>query len=469
MPTDVLRAAEQALEARDAAQDVARAYLDRAEQAGVLTELVALLRQYDGPAADGMVLDHLLERRSGGAPDSGHHGRLVNLADVQPEVVRWLWPGRIPLGKLTMLDGDPGVLKSTMTLDLAARLSRGTTMPDGAASDLEGPRGTVLLTAEDGLADTIRPRLDAARADVSRVVALKAIPTKDGERLPTVDDVEPLREAIEAVDAALVVVDPLVAYLGADVNSYRDQDVRAALAGLAELADETGVAVLAVRHLNKSGGDNPIHRGGGSIGLIAAARSGLLVARDPEEPDGDRRILAATKANLAPELPALAFRPKVVDGVVAVDWEGETKHAARDLLSTASREERSAREEAADILREELRNGPVPVEELKALAERHGMSFKTFRRAKESVGVVAVREGFGSAGRWSWRIDGQSPCPSKADSELSTYGNGAEGQGVSGDGDSIDGQSPDMSTYGDSEPPEDDLDDSLALELGIQE
>lgn len=423
-----------------------------------LTEADRLLRELVGPdavtAAHRAWTDRIRDSESG-------RGRLVNMADVEPETVRWLWRARIPLGKLTIFDGDPGVLKSTATLDITARLSRAAPMPDGSHSDVDGPRGTVLLTAEDGLADTIRPRLDAAGADAARVVALKAVATEDGERLPTVDDLDALRDAIEAVDAALVVVDPLVAYLGAEVNSYRDQDVRAALAGLAELADELGVAVVAVRHLNKSGGDNPLHRGGGSIGLIAAARSGLLVARDPEEPDGERRILATTKCNLAPEPPALAFRPKVVDGVVAVAWEGETKHAARDLLTTSTSEERTAREEAADYLRQRLRDGPAPVEELRRKADDLGVSWRTMRRAKQKVGAKHDSIGFGADKTWWWRLPGHGAWPPKADSGVAYKANGPEPRGKRGDGRPYAGQPPDVAEIGGPDDLQTDLDAAL--------
>lgn len=392
---------------------------------------------------------------------TGHEANLIRLSEVEPEAVRWLWPARVPFGKLTMLDGDPGVLKSTLALDVAARLSRNECMPDGSRSETDGPLGTVLLTAEDGLADTVRPRLDAAGAIAKRVVVLESLSKEEGDCLPTVRDLPAIEEAIQAVDAGLLVVDPLMAYLGADVNSYRDQDVRAALAGLAGLVDELNVAVLAIRHLNKGGGSNPKYRGGGSIGLIGAARSGMLVADDPEDPEGDRRVLATTKCNLAPEPPALAFRARQVSSTVAIEWEGETGHAAQDLLERPTGEERTALEEAADVLRKELWNGPVAVEELQELADRLGISFKTFRRAKNKIGAEADREGFGKGGRWSWRLDGQAGCPPKENSDLSNYGEGPEAPGASGDEGSIDGQPSGMSTYGDKEAYQRDLNATL--------
>lgn len=224
---------------------------------------------------------------------------ITRLSDVTPSAMRWLWPGRVPFGKVTVLDGDPGLGKSLLSLDLAARTSTARPMPDGAFSDLSDPAGVVILSAEDDLSDTIRPRLEAAGADLSRIVALTAAHDTADTRLPMLSDLDAIRQAIVQVSAKLLIVDPLMAYLPGKVDSHRDQDIRRSLAPLASLAAETGVAVLVIRHLNKTEGKNALYRGGGSIGIIGAARSGLLVAKDPDDPDGERRILVPTKSNLA--------------------------------------------------------------------------------------------------------------------------------------------------------------------------
>ncbi len=330
--------------------------------------------------------------------------RLVQLRDVRPEEVRWVWWGRVPLGKLTILDGDPGLGKSTIALDLAARISRGDPMPGESAGELAGPAGAVLLTAEDGLADTVRPRLDAAGADTERIVALPMVADNRGERLPTIADVEAIEEAVENVDARLVVIDPLAAYLGDGVNAHRDHDVRSALAGLAELADRLAFAVLLIRHLNKTPGGNPLYRGGGSIGLIAAARSGLLVAPDPGDETAYRRILASTKSNLSAPPQSVAFHLERVGETVRVAWDGETAHRAAELLAAADPDERSAREEARVFLREELATGRQLAEDLKRKASRMGIAERTLKRAKRDLGVNAEREGFSTDGMWYWRL-----------------------------------------------------------------
>ncbi|MDP6582331.1 MAG: AAA family ATPase, partial [Vicinamibacterales bacterium] len=226
--------------------------------------------------------------------DIDHPAVGVLLSDVTPERVEWLWLGRIPSGKVTLIDGDPGLGKSALTTDLAARVSTGRPMPDGEPCEAGG---VVILTAEDALADTVRPRLDAAGANSTRIIAVPTVGTGEDEHMPSVPgDLGAIEVAIQRVDARLVIIDPLMAYLGGEVNSHRDQDVRRALAPIAQLAERTGVAVLIIRHLNKDQGGKAIYRGGGSIGISGAARSVLLVAEDPD--DLDRRILVPVKANL---------------------------------------------------------------------------------------------------------------------------------------------------------------------------
>ena len=324
---------------------------------------------------------------------------VVCLADVEPETVEWLWPGRIPRGRLTVIDGDPGLGKSALTVDITARVTRGAAMPD-ATKGLWTARGVVLIGAEDGLADTVRPRLDAAGADVERVVALQAVRGDDGRpRLPTIADTDAIAEAADSVDAALLVIDPLSAFLGRHVDGHRDTDVRQALASLAALAEKTELAVLVVRHLSKSGGANPLYRGGGSIAIIAAARSGLLLARDPD--DEDLRVLATTKCNLAPPQPSLSLRLNPSGGVLKVDWLGISERSASDLL-VVDTEVRSARDDATELLRSELKEGRRPVLELKAAARAAGVSWRTIQRAKKKLGVTTTKLGVDKG--WVWNL-----------------------------------------------------------------
>jgi hypothetical protein len=332
------------------------------------------------------------------------------MAEVEPVEVSWLWPGRIPLGRLTILDGDPGLGKSSVTLDLTARVTRGRAMPDGSIG-LGAPAGVVLLGAEDGLADTVRPRLDAAGADCTRVYALTGVRDGHGRpRLPTVADVHAIRQAADAVGAVLLIVDPLSAYMGRGVDGHRDIDVRTALAELAALAEASGLAVLLIRHLAKSGGQNPLYRGGGSIAIIAAARSGLLLARDPD--DADRLVLATTKGNLAPPQLSLGLRLVTTAGALRVDWTGVSARSAADLLATVDGAERSARDDAEDWLREALAAGPRASRDVQRDARADGVTERTLRRARESLGVIVERRGaVGSGQRWIWHLGEMTTPP----------------------------------------------------------
>lgn len=346
----------------------------------------------------------------------------IFLRDVAAERLRWLSPGRLATGKLTVLDGDPGLGKSTLLCDWAARTSMGQPLPDGEAGQ---PRGVVLLSAEDGLGDTIRPRLEAAGADLSRIIAMLTVPdgTPEG-RFPELPlDVPYIRELIARVDAALLVIDPLMAYLGASVNSWRDQDARRALAPLATMADETDVAVVVLRHLNKAQSANALYRGGGSIGIIGAARCGLLVAADPDDPD--RRILATTKTNLSRPPASLTFTLEPVPGrdVARVVYGGTSGLSASDLLSApqddegrAERDQRhGARQEAETWLLDLLYAGPVASRDVIRKARADGIAERTLERAKAALEVKAERTGgLGETGSWTWSLPRHATTPNGA-------------------------------------------------------
>ena len=164
--------------------------------------------------------------------------RLVSLDTITPENVKWLWPGRVPLGKITILQGDPGLGKSTLALDVASRVSRKLPMPDDSLSDLHEAANVLLLSAEDGVADTIRPRLDALEADQQRI----SIPG-DHRHLLIPTDADLIREAVRTLNAKLLIIDPLTAFLDGTINSWSNQHVRRALMPLAAIADESGVAI----------------------------------------------------------------------------------------------------------------------------------------------------------------------------------------------------------------------------------
>lgn len=203
-----------------------------------------------------------------------------------------------------------------------------------------------------------------------------------------------------------LIVDPLMAYLGAETNAHRDQDIRRALAPLAALLDRTGCAALLIRHLNKAQAVAALYRGGGSIGIIGAARFGLLVAKDPD--DDAARILAPTKCNIGPEPPALRYR---LEGMLGSDaarvvWEAEPVSISAATLLAESGDEatRSERDEAKAWLRDFLSGGARPAGETQREARKAGFTDATLRRAKSALGVVSTKNGFGCEGSWAWSL-----------------------------------------------------------------
>ncbi len=337
----------------------------------------------------------------------------VSAAHVKPEKVKWLWPGRVPFGKLTVLDGDPGLGKSTITLDLGARVTTASPLPDGHRPAV--PMGVLLLSAEDGLADTIVPRLTAAGADLALVRVVDHVTDDQGPRpieLPAdLGRIEArcnsLPDAMQGHLPGLIVVDPLMAFLGGEVNANRDQDVRRVLFRLKLMAEKTGCAVVCVRHLNKTPGASALYRGGGSIGIIGAARTGLLVGVDPD--DEQRRVLAVAKSNLAAKPESLAYRivgDELYDTAKVV-WDGTSGHSAEQLLGRPLGRAAPKREAAEAYLLDALGDGkPRSTDLLRKYAELRGLTWKTVQRAAEALEVDSERRPeSGKRGRgpaWWW-------------------------------------------------------------------
>jgi hypothetical protein len=339
--------------------------------------------------------------------DSTSADGLIHLQAVVTRPVNWVWPGWIPLRKITVVDGDPGLGKSTLLLDLAARVSRMDTMPDGS----RGRYGEVLLMiAEDSLEDTVKPRLLAARANLDRIHSFEFVRDRDGTRPPVLpDDIGRLEELVKAHEVRMVVIDPFVAYLSATLDNSRDQHMRRALHLLGKLAERQECAVILLRHLNKGAQSKAIYRGGGSIGIIAAARAGILVARDPTN---ERcRVLLISKTNLAVIPTGLKYELVTTqDKQVVVAWRGLC-HASADgvLEARGGQEQRTALEEAVQFLMDVLAEGDHEYHALVREAKASGVHERTLRRAKGQLGIRSYRVGNPAKGmKWFWSIQPKS-------------------------------------------------------------
>lgn len=344
----------------------------------------------------------LWEPADGTAHDDSPVG--IFLAEVEPEEVDWLWHGRLARGKLSILEGRPDEGKTTLALDLAARQSTGAPMP--GETTRRAPAGVVVVTAEDALADTIRPRLAAAGADLTRCLAARP------DESPSLDEdgLAWLRRACARVGAALVILDPLVALMPGKVDAHRDQDVRRMLRPLRTLAEECSVAILAVRHLRKAAASSPTDAGGGSVGIGAAARVVMLAAADPQNADG--HVLARVKSNLSAPWPSLSYRLVPTAGTVAIEWGAEVSQTAEDLLAAAyapgDPEERTRVDEAKEALKTVLALGPVPAKDVEKERHRAGISEWSWRRARTALRVRVAKSGFDVG--WMWSLpEGDGP------------------------------------------------------------
>jgi hypothetical protein len=339
---------------------------------------------------------------------SGFGARWTRLDTVLRQSVGWFWPARIPLGKITLFFGDPGIGKSFVTLYLAAQASTGGRWPDGTGN---APRGTtIILNCEDANDDTNCPRLDAMGADTSKIISLDSIRTpgtagKVIERPFALADVNHLADLIRKnPDTNLVIIDPVSGFLnGAD--GHKNSDIRGLLAPLAKLAEEFHVAVVLVNHMNKSGGKRAMYRAMDSLAFIAAARAAWVFLEDPEQPDSGRVLFLPAKSNLAKPKGGLAY---TITESGAVRWETvRIDRKADDVLADAAGEGavgRPANERAAAErwLAAYLADGEEhPAADVQKDATAAGFNQKTTYRASVKLGIVKQRSQFG--GKMIWR------------------------------------------------------------------
>jgi AAA domain-containing protein len=362
-------------------------------------------------------------KRDGNTP-TGRSLVIRRASEITPEPIEWLWPGRVAIGKQTMIVGEPGLGKSQLTAFMAAAI---TTAGQWPCNEGQAPLGSVIiLSAEDDAADTIRPRLDAARADATRVLIVSAVRSDDGKGRRTFNlqaDLDLLEQEItKARDVRLVIIDPISSYMG-KTDSHRNSDVRGVLEPVGEMAARLRVAVVSVTHKSKGKGNSAINSAIGSVGFTGVARTAFLVDKDPDDPD--RRLFLQIKNNIAKDAGGLAFRigqHMLPGGIIAsaIFWHSERVSCTADeiLAANENASEQPARTEAADFLRDVLKNEPRPAKDVEGEAKEAGISWRTVNRAKKKLGVVAERraesgDGLGRTGRWYWSLPADTNSPSK--------------------------------------------------------
>ena len=318
--------------------------------------------------------------------------KIINMADIQSQEIEWLWYPFIPYGKLTIIQGDPGDGKTTLVLNLAAKLSKGIGLDEDM--QVSEPMNIIYQTAEDGLADTVKPRLEAADADCEKIMVID----ESEKSLSMVD--ERLEQAIIQTNARLLILDPIQAYLGGGMDMNRANEVRDMTKKLGLLAEKYKCAIILIGHMNKAAGNKAAYRGMGSIDFFAVARSVLLVGRI--EGQENMRAVVQIKNNLAAFGHSKAFE-LTEEGF---HWLGDYEITADELLGGVT--PKANKKERAKQLIYELAetNNVVKSEDIVNLAEEKGISKRTLENAKKELGIKGKRIG----DAWYWRLDEIVKC-----------------------------------------------------------
>ena len=313
--------------------------------------------------------------------------KIINMADIQSQKIEWLWYPFIPYGKLTIIQGDPGDGKTTLVLNLAAKLSKGIGLDEDM--QVSEPMNIIYQTAEDGLADTVKPRLEAADADCEKIMVID----ESEKSLSMVD--ERLEQAIIQTNARLLILDPIQAYLGGGMDMNRANEARDMTKKLGLLAEKHKCAIILIGHMNKAAGNKAAYRGMGSIDFFAVARSVLLVGRI--EGQENTRAVVQIKNNLAAFGHSKAFE-LTEEGF---HWLGDYEITADELLGGIT--PKANKKERAKQLIYELAetNNVVKSEDIVNLAEEKGISKRTLENANKELGIKGKRIGES----WYWNLD----------------------------------------------------------------
>ena len=297
---------------------------------------------------------------------------IIRMSDVDTQTVEWLWEPYIPFGKVTIVQGNPGEGKTTLALRLCAACTNRRPFPLMPEHE---PFNVIYQTAEDGLGDTVKPRLMEADADLDRVLVID-----EGKQGLSLSD-ERIERAIRQTGARLIILDPIQAYVGEKTDMNKANEVRPIFRRLADVAERTGCAVVLIGHLNKAAGGQSAYRGLGSIDFRAAARSVLLIGRVKREPNV--RVIIHDKSSLAPEGKPMAF---CLDPETGFEWIGEYDITADELLSGAGGNTATKTEQAEKLILDLLADGKeLPSDEIERAAAEAGISARTVRAAKRNL------------------------------------------------------------------------------------
>ena len=320
--------------------------------------------------------------------------KLIHMEDVVSKEVEWLWYPYIPYGKITIVEGDPGEGKTTLVLKLAAALSRGLPLPCDDDKEYE-PIHIIYQTAEDGIEDTIKPRLEKAGADCSMI---RVIDETDKELSMTDDRLE---QAIVETGARLVILDPIQAYIGAKIDMHRANEIRPVLKHLGMIAEKYNCSIVLIGHMNKAAGSKSTYRGLGSIDIQATARSVLLVARLRDK--SNIRIMAHDKSSLAPTGDSIGFEMTEDSGMICI---GPYDITIDELLSGNEGRGKKKLDIAENFIKEYFGSSKEIISnDILQEAARRGIKRNTLLSAKKKLGITSGKgKAEDGTSYWTWLL-----------------------------------------------------------------